>query len=106
MLLLTLISLLILIHPFAHAYYHPPPLYGQTSIYVNSRIYFCGGTIRNIDGSVSFHNKIIYLDLLKTFNTLGTIPWYETSISPTYSNHILASACKGGQLSEKVFIYG
>jgi hypothetical protein len=49
---------------------------GQTSIHINNRIYFFGGTIRNIDGSVSFHDKIIYLDLLAPFNTLGTVQFH------------------------------
>jgi N-acetylneuraminic acid mutarotase len=89
---------------FVLAIYYPPPLYGQTSAYISSKLYFFGGTILNIDNSTSYNHDIFYLDLSKSFNTTSIYPWYNESITLNIS-HIDASACVGGALQDNIFVF-
>ncbi|RIA89588.1 hypothetical protein C1645_876632 [Glomus cerebriforme] len=86
------------------AIYYPPPLYGQTSAYISSKLYIFGGTKLNIDNTEAYNHDIFYLDLSTQFNTTSTYPWNNESISLNPS-HIFASACVGGALKDNVFVF-
>src|SRR5436190_2288025 len=103
--LTSLLIIIILFFPaLVLAIYSPPSLYGQASAYISSKLYIFGGTILNIDNSLSFNHDIFYLDLSKSFNTTSIYPWYNESISLNIS-HIYASACVGGALQDNIFVF-
>ncbi|RGB28466.1 hypothetical protein C1646_352254 [Rhizophagus diaphanus] len=86
------------------AIYYPPPLYGQTSAYISSRLYIFGGTILNINNSVTFNHDIFYLDLSKSFNTTSVYPW-SNELTTLDISHMNASACVGGAIQDNIFVF-
>lgn len=89
---------------FTSAIYYPPSLYGQTSAYIFSRLYIFGGTILNINNSVTFNHDIFYLDLSKPFNTTSVYPWFNEQTTLDIS-HLYASACVGGAIQDNIFVF-
>ncbi|GBC04388.1 hypothetical protein RclHR1_05660003 [Rhizophagus clarus] len=89
---------------FTSAIYYPPPLYGQTSTYIDSKLYIFGGTILNINNSVTYNHEIFYLDLSSPFNTTSTYPW-NNELTTLDISHIYASACVGGALQDNIFVF-
>jgi hypothetical protein len=88
----------------ASAVYYPPPLYGQTSAYIFSKLYIFGGTILNINNSVTYNHDIFYLDLSSPFNTTSIYPWFN-ELTTLDISHIYASACVGGAIQDNIFVF-
>ncbi|CAG8586742.1 19494_t:CDS:2 [Rhizophagus irregularis] len=105
-LLINLLISVLLSSAFVSTYaiYYPPSLYGQTSAYISSRLYIFGGTILNINNSVTFNHNIFYLDLSKPFNTTSVYPW-SNELTTLDISHVNASACVGGAIQDNIFVF-